>query len=182
MRSILWQRLDAPGVEYFRLRSAGDGWRLRGAVILYLDAAPYFIQYCLATDRDWNACALAVESEMANVSHRLRLARNAEGKWTRGNEPAPDLADCMVPDLMFSPSASLLPVRRLSLKIGESAEMTAAWIGLPDLTVVPIKQKLTRVGEQRYRSVSKASDSSREIEVDDLGLPIRYSAIWRALP
>lgn len=179
---MFWQRLDAPGVEYFRLRPIPEGWKLRGAVVLYLDPDPFFIQYSLITDANWKTCSLLVESEFGDAQRQLHLSRDANGAWSRESAPAPELKGCLVPDLMFSPSANLLPFRQLDLKVGETGEWMTAWVSLPELLVLPMKQRVTRVSENRYRSETSASASTREIDVDEFGLPLRYSTLWKAIP
>jgi hypothetical protein len=81
-------------------------------------------------------------------------------------------------DLGFSPSTNTLPIRRLGLAVDDSAEVRAAWVRFPQLTVEPLPQRYTRLGPDRYLYESLASDFRAELEVDDLGLIVRYPGVW----
>jgi len=103
-------------------------------------------------------------------------------EWSRdgvAQREQPDLADCVDVDLGISPSTNTLPIRRLNLAVGESRELTAAWVRFPELTVEPLAQRYTRLAERRYRYESIVSGFTAELEVDDLGLVINYEGIWR---
>ena len=91
----------------------------------------------------------------------------------------PELAECIDADLGISPSTNTLPIRRLNLAVGESRELTAAWVRFPELTVEPLAQRYTRLAERRYRYESTVSGFTAELEVDDLGLVISYENIWQ---
>ncbi len=100
---------------------------------------------------------------------------------TRPDEPfevaRDDLAGCIDVDLGITPSTNTLPIRRLNLQVGESADVTAAWVRFPELTVEPLAQRYTRLDERRYRYESTTGFSA-ELEVDELGLVVRYGDIW----
>ena len=66
------------------------------------------------------------------------------------------MTGCVDLDLNFIPSTTLLPVRRLGLAIGQSAEVQAAWLRFPGFTLVPILacpggQALLGIGDNRAR-------------------------------
>jgi hypothetical protein len=91
----------------------------------------------------------------------------------------PELAEFVDVDLEISPSTNTLPIRRLNLAIGESRELTAAWVRFPELTVEPLAQRYTRLAERRYRYESVVSGFTAELEVDDLGLVVTYEGLWQ---
>jgi hypothetical protein len=71
-----------------------------------------------------------------------------------------------------------LPIRRLRLAIGECAEITAAYIAFPELTVSPNPQRYTRLSSDRYRYESLDTDFVREITVDEHGIVITYPDLF----
>jgi hypothetical protein len=91
----------------------------------------------------------------------------------------PDLKGCIDVDFSLTPSTNTLPIRRLHLAVGESRELTAAWVRFPELTVEPLAQRYTRLAERRYRYESIVSGFTAELEVDDLGLVVTYEGIWQ---
>jgi uncharacterized protein len=90
----------------------------------------------------------------------------------------PAVAGCLDVDLAFTPATNLLPLRRLGLAVGESREMTAAWVRFPDLSVEPLAQRYTRLDEHRVRYESLGGAFTAELEVDELGLVVTYPPLW----
>jgi hypothetical protein len=89
---------------------------------------------------------------------------------------------CSIPTLTITPFTNTLPIRRLRLKPGESAEIAAAFIEFPQLTVVKSPQRYTCLEEdRRYRYESLASGFTREIEVDGQGLVVTYPDFWQRI-
>jgi hypothetical protein len=88
------------------------------------------------------------------------------------------VAGCLDVDLAFTPATNILPLRRLGLAVGESREVTAAWIRFPDLSVEPLPQRYTRLDERRVRYESRGGAFTAELEVDELGLVVRYPPLW----
>ena len=77
-------------------------------------------------------------------------------------------------------ATNMLPIRRLNLTVGENADVTAAWVRFPELTVRTLSQKYTHLEPSRYWYQSELSDTIWDIEVDDLELVRRYVNAWEA--
>jgi uncharacterized protein len=90
----------------------------------------------------------------------------------------PAVAGCLDVDLAFSPATNILPLRRLDLAVGESREMTAAWVRFPDLSIEPLAQRYTRLDERRVRYENRDGSFTAELEVDELGLVVSYPPLW----
>ena len=90
----------------------------------------------------------------------------------------PAVAGCLDVDLAFTPATNILPLRRLGLAVGESREMTAAWVRFPDLSVEPLAQRYTRLDERRVRYESRGGAFTADLEVDELGLVVSYPPLW----
>ena len=88
----------------------------------------------------------------------------------------PTLEGCTDVDLGCSPSTNTLPIRRLSLAVGASQTIQAAWVRFPELTVTSGTQTYTRLDESTYRYES--GTFSAELVVDEDGLVASY-AVWR---
>jgi uncharacterized protein len=134
----------------------------------------------------------AEETPRAGASPHREVAREAAnaGDGTTGGVaggsprpvPAavevPAVAGCLDLDLAFTPATNILPLRRLGLAVGDSREMTAAWVRFPDLSVEPLAQRYTRLDERRVRYESRGGAFTAELEVDELDLVVRYPPLW----
>ena len=86
-------------------------------------------------------------------------------------------------DLGWTPFTNTLPIRRLSLAVGQkSGPVTAAWVRFPDLGLEPLTQEYERTAARRYRYTSGGGSFAADLEVDDDGLVIDYSGIWTRVP
>ncbi|WP_246687028.1 putative glycolipid-binding domain-containing protein [Mesorhizobium sp. B2-4-19] len=68
----------------------------------------------------------------------------------------------------------------MRLSIGQSAEITTAFIEVPALTVASNPQRDTRLEEgRRYLYESRVKDFRRELEIDRDGLVVTHPDFWQ---
>jgi hypothetical protein len=171
--TLLWQRLDVPGLEYCRLWSVPDGFRFEGTVIVN-EGAPLRVDYEVGCSPAWETRSAAISLISGDTTRDLRLA--VEGPGLAG------LAGCADVDVSLTPATNTLPIRRLGLldlPVGESREVTAAWVDFPGLSVEPLPQRYTRLARGRFAYESGGGDFRTELEVDDAGLVVSYPPFWR---
>jgi hypothetical protein len=182
-KRLLWRRLDAPGLEYSEFGPlAQPGWRMMGHVITVTDGFPAHLRYVVACDARWQTLTTRLSIDMPGKPTQLILNHEegglALGPWSLDGEQQPALADCIDVDLGFSPVTNTLPVRRLGLAVGEAREITAAWVRFPELDVVPMRQRYTRLAERLYRYQNVESEFTADLTLDDDGLVVTYPGIW----
>jgi hypothetical protein len=193
IRALLWRRVDIAGIEYFRLWDSAAGPRLAGTVIMADAGVPLRLKYAVACAPDWTSRGVHVALTRGAVTRHLKLTAGDGQRWWRSAEEAPRcgsprpvpatmeipaVAGCLDVDLAFTPATNLLPLRRLGLAVGESREMTAAWVRFPDLSIEPLAQRYTRLDERRVRYESRGGAFTAELEVDELGLVVSYPPLW----
>lgn len=177
-RTLLWRRTDRAGLELFRLWEAREGWRLQGTVLIEADGAPVELRYAVGCTRAWETRGVHVELERGGERQVLDLAAGADRRWRVDGRKVEALSGASDVDLGWTPSTNTLPVCRLGLAVGEAREIAAAWVRFPQLTVEPVAQRYTRLDERLYRYENVASGFTAELEVDDLGLILRYPGGW----
>jgi uncharacterized protein len=175
-RIMFWQRLDAPGSEYCTLDTSATGWLFDSTVLLALNDTPMHMRYHIACDDTWQTRAVEISSRDGTEDRTLRLTVDAEQRWWIDSSERADLRGCVDVDLTVTPATNTLPIRRLSLSIGAEAEIAAAWLNFPDLTITRSVQHYTRLTAQRYRYESGTYRT--EIDVDDFGLVTHYPDGW----
>ncbi len=175
-RAVLWRRDDAAGTESFLLSGDDSGWSLEGTVVAPLDRKPAHVRYRIACDSLWRTAGAEVVVTHGGVRRELRMSVRDRGTWWVDGTEEPSLRGCTDVDLEISPSTNTLPIRRLNLPIGQEASLVAAWVRFPGLTVEALHQTYARTAANRYRYAS--GDFAADIEVDDLGLVIRYKGGW----
>ncbi|HEY3134148.1 MAG TPA: putative glycolipid-binding domain-containing protein, partial [Gemmatimonadaceae bacterium] len=148
--TIIWRRIDIPGHEYCRLVESPAGARMSGIALVSHDNVPSYIGYEVECDVMWHALRCSVKASVGEQHMDLDIRRQGK-RWMLNGMDAPAVSGADDIDLGFSPSTNLLPIRRLGLKIGESAAVRAAWVKFPEFSLELLEQTYTRVDDTTYR-------------------------------
>jgi hypothetical protein len=133
-------------------------------------------RYAIDTDASWATRTVRVATD----SNSLVLFSDGHGNWTEGDGRVLDrLAGAIDVDISATPLTNTLPIWRLGLGIGESADIVTAYITVPELTLTADPQRYTRLDERSYRFESLGSDFQRDITVDDAGFMVDYPGLFR---
>jgi uncharacterized protein len=175
---ILWRRLDLPGHEIGRLQPRDDGWELSGTAVFSYEHRPCKLDYLVICAPDWRTCAARITGVIGDRDVDLRVSVDRDRRWYLDDAECPAVAGCMDIDLGFSPSTNLLPIRRLSLGLGQGAEVRAAWLSFPSLRFEVLSQIYRREGQQLYRYESGGGVFVRLLEVSAVGFVTNYPGLW----
>lgn len=178
LRSVVWSNLAAHGSDYCSLWQMDRGWLLQGTAITALkDGRPMLAGYEIECDHLWHTRRVVATCRVGSHAREIDLTVKASGGWRTKDQEQPALRSCIDIDLAVSPATNTLPIRRLNLEVGQSAEVTAAWLKFPDLTLELLPQRYTRIDAHRYRYQS-GTGFSAELQVNDLGLITSYPGGW----
>ncbi len=186
-RSWLWQRLDEPGLEHFFVEETSDGVALDGSLVASLDGEPLRLRYTVRCNTGFEVQSVDLTCD-ADAVRRLVLHRDALGRWTGENDSElPECAGCADIDIAATPSTNTLPVRRLRLAQGESAEVRVVYISVPSLAVSVDRQCYTLLrqhGEEsvyRFESLDAAPGFVAEVTVGADGFVVDYEGLFKRL-
>ena len=164
--------MSEPGADTCDVLEGSDVIRLEGTSWRdHLVAA-----YTVRCDPGWATRAVSIHLQVPQPERRLELGSDGDGRWWRDGVEAPDLEGCMDADLECTPATNTLPIRRLGLRVGEGAEVAAAWVRFPSLEVQRLDQRYERIAKDvfRYSSGSFRAD----LAVDEDGLALDYPGGW----
>jgi len=176
---ILWRRLDLPGHEAAAITQQRNRWNLAGTALFAYRRESCRLGYEIECDMHGGTRDVTVRGQIGDSPVSLVLSRDTEGAWCANGAAQPALQGCIDVDLGFSPSTNLLPIRRLKLAIGARADVRAAWVRFPELTLEVLQQSYTRVAERTYRYESAGGEFTRELVVNDDGFVVDYPGLWR---
>jgi hypothetical protein len=135
-------------------------------------------RYRIQCDIAWRCRELDVE--IVGEDRALRLRSDGQGRWTDGaGAPLPALAGAIDVDLPITPFTNTLPIRRLGLTAGASAEIAVVYVRAPELSVEVDHQRYTCLTPRRYRYEAVDGSFTAEIDVDERGLVLTYPALFR---
>jgi hypothetical protein len=160
-----WSDWAASGFEHLVLARSLDSITADGVVLSGSDQL-FAARYRVTCDLAW--CVRGVDVELIGDKRRLQLSSDGRGHWldTAAN-PLQDLDGAIDVDLSISPFTNTLPIRRVDLQPGQSIDIAAVYIRVPEFTVTIDPQRYSCIERRaRYRYESLDSDFVREIETD----------------
>lgn len=193
-RELAWRRLDAPGLEVYRIAAPagpGGGGEATGTLLAREEAPGWFaLRWRVAWDDAWRTRRAEVE-RLDGPRGGFVLDADGHGTWREdrgdgsGPAPRPDLAGCIDTDLAATPFTNTLPIRRLSPPPGSVVSLRVAYLDLPALVVRPLTQRYVRHprtdgadGPDRWRYEDEAGAVIDGIATDAEGLVLTYPGIF----
>jgi len=183
VQQIVWEAQQWPGMEYLRLEEHASEVIADGTIIMIDKTLPLRIHYSIHCNPAWAVQQASVEVEGYSAPRRRLKADGAGARRIVFNMPLEHLVGCIDIDIAATPFTNTLPIRRLNLKQGTSAEMKVLYITIPELSLSAVWQRYTclesRPEGSRYRYESLDSGFTAELSVDANGLVIDYQDIWK---
>lgn len=176
--SVVWRRVDQPGLEYSKLVAVDGEWYLTGTVVLVQDGMPCELRYRVVCDESWRTVSADIRGTLGVQPVNIQIANDGALGWVMNGGLCAGLEGCVDIDLSFTPSTNTLPIRRLNLDVGESADVSAAWLRFPDLALERLDQRYTRTDETTYRYESSGGEFMRELNVNGSRLVLEYPGLW----
>ena len=172
-RELVWTAERWRGIEYTSLDVTEDRITANGAIIAVVGGRPIRLRYHVECDASWRPVSVTVD-----VHDQPAVSLRREGdRWCDGDgRERPDLAGCLDVDIALTPLTNTIPIRRLTLDVGESQDIDVVYIDPGSgLEVSPQRQRYTRTGDgYRYSSGSFEAD----LLVDADGIVVDYPGLW----
>ena len=180
IESILWRGIVFPGYESCCLFSQNTAWHLQGTAVFSYEQQACRLTYHILCDAGWHTRSAKVEGWIADKVIDIQIKADPNRHWWMNGVEQSDVEGCTDIDLNFSPSTNLLPIRRLGLSVGETAEVKAAWLRFPSFKLELLPQEYRRLDEDIYRYESAGGQFVAELKVNSSGFVIEYPGLWQA--
>ncbi len=169
-----WRTWDHQHLETLTLRWENEGWTATGEV------GREAITYVLRLSATWEVRQFLLFRDLDEPD--LWLGADGTGRWGEMNGAhRHDLAGCTDVDLAITPFTTSIPIRRLGLAVGNTAEVTSAAVDVDTLGVVPVAQRLERLTPRRFRRLDVTSGEAVDFDVDEYGLVHDHPDAFRRL-
>ena len=184
IRHAVWLAHNEVGTEHFCLSRHGDGFLAQGTVISVADSTPFSANYSLRFTDDWSM-RFATVRRLDLRGDALSIETDGKGTWYGSEDlPLKSLKGCLDVDISITPFTKSLPICRLALRKGQSAEVKTTYFDVPALELRPVVQHYTCLqplgakGGQFRLSQGDGSDAV-EISVDADGIVTEYPGAFR---
>lgn len=168
------------GFEVAFFESRDGQFRLRGSTAAVEGDDAWAVHYLITLDGDWLTRTAEISGWSGAGASKIRVACDASGRWTVDGASRPDLDGCTDLDLESSAVTNTIPVHRLDLAIGASAEAPAAYVRAGDLRVERLEQRYERTAQHDgldYHYEAPRFDFECLISYDTAGLVVSYPGI-----
>ena len=187
-RDIYWRPWKDPGLEHLHLKLAPEGARALGLILRKQEQAHLRCRYELEADTAWRTLRLSFAmTASTGEPARLLLEAGGDGSWLVDGKQSPELDGCIDVDIQVTPFTNTLPIRRLGLARGESAEIRVAYVSLPNLAVRAVAQRYTclqpagtSAGRYRYEGLFRNFTADLPVDADGLVIDYRdtFTRVW----
>lgn len=185
-RSVFWGPWDGQGMEHLRLTQDGEEIVAKGTVLGFAAGAPFRLRYKIKCTPDWRTRKLEMEVSDLHGTRERKIRSNGEGHWRdHDGGHLSELAGCLDVDISATPFTNTLATRRLQLQEGESADLTVAYVKMPELTLQAVSQRYTcnwRAGTGAlvtYEGLFRGFKADLALDAD--GLVMDYPQTFRRL-
>ena len=182
-RNIMWTPWSVPGLEHLCLLQQ-DGVILADSIIVGVsNRMPFRLQYEITCDSNWNVKELSL-TLLSNNPKSVKIRADGQGRWsTFTGDPVPSLEGCIDVDISATPFTNTLPIRRLELKPGQSAELLVAYVLIPEIELMTYKQRYTclelNAHDGLYKYENMESDFKADLPIDSDGLVMDYPGLFK---
>lgn len=173
--TVRWRTWDGDGDESLTLVWENEGWTASGIT------SRERVQYVLRLSAMWQVRQFILFRDLDEPD--LWLATDGGGRWGEMNGAhRVELDGCYDVDLTITPFTNTLPIRRLPLNVGDTADITVACIDVETLEVRPDPQRYTRLGSHQWQFTQLESGWTQTFAVDEFGLVLDYPTLFRRDP
>jgi uncharacterized protein len=178
MPSFRWRRLDLPGTDRATLTTTDAGYLLLGHAQYQDPAGAVDLHYSVQTSPTWVTERAHLEGAGPLGLFTFDIAVHPGRLWHLNRQPFPEVTGCIDIDLNFTPATNLLPIRRLALTPGSSAEVVAAWFQFPEPRLKPLHQLYRHLGTDRYDYRCPDVPLGCILETNADGFVTSYPPLW----
>lgn len=167
-----------PGHDACQISRNERGYTLRGVAAFLETTRICQLRYEVIADSQFRTKRAVVTGFLGKTEVNLRIRSSRSGEWVINAVAQPKLFGLVDLDLGFTPATNFLPIRRLSLDIGEEADAPAAYLSIPHLKFGVLPQRYKRLSRDEYEYESPSADYLGNLSVSMHGVVMSYPGVF----
>lgn len=176
--SAIWRRLDVPGHDVAWVERRTNGWLLRGNAVFQHAKGPAAISYEVECTPQWVTRRGIVRGMLDSSKISIVTERERNGRWWINGSEAPETEGLMDLDYGFTPATNFTQLKRETMAIGESRDITVAWADIDHSSLTVLPQRYERISEQQYAYSSPTAGYQETLTLDASGFVVEYPRLW----
>lgn len=186
-RHMMWSPWTGPGLEHLSLTQNDDQIIADGLILgVSEEQKPFRVHYVIHCDQQWRVRSVQV-SLLGRFPQTATLSTDGKGAWTtETGDELTSLRRCLDVDISATPFTNTLPIRRLTLRPGQSTTISMVYFEAPKMEISATEQRYTCLeatadgGLYRFESFNRCvSEFTAELPVDADGLVGDYPGLFR---
>ncbi|MDR2221360.1 MAG: putative glycolipid-binding domain-containing protein [Flavobacteriaceae bacterium] len=179
-KQIIWTGIDCLSIEKCSISKKEDSFHIKGELVGNRNNQVFGVEYQIVVDLQWQTRFFSINSSVANRYNSIS-GHKLNHLWIIDEVEYPEFSSCLDIDISVTPFTNTLPINRLKLDIGESAEIDVLYLNPVEDKRVMVKQQYTKLGEHSYHYKNLWSDFEATIEVDAEGIITSYPKLFARL-
>lgn len=179
MQHLYWQPKMQSGFEALIFDEEKDALFVDSIVIGIENGEAFKLHYRIWLNHQWQVTNFRIGHLPYGEEHKFY--RDQKDCWSRGDFYGNDEGEwtnCTDLDISCTPFTNTLPIRRLNLEIGQSADINVLFVQCPKLTVRTALQRYERLSEFEYQFTGLESQFTAVITVDANGFVTNYPNLF----
>lgn len=174
--TVRWTTWPGDGDETATIRWENEGFTVSGMISDAPDRE--HIQYVLRLNASWHVRQFLLFRDLAEPD--LWLATDGSGRWGEMNGAhRTELDGCYDVDMACTPLTHTLPIRRLPLLDGDTAELPVVTIDPDTLAARADVHRYTRIDSRHWQHEVIDGGPATKFEVDEFGFVVDYPDLFR---
>jgi hypothetical protein len=151
---------------------------LKGAAAFDHEAGSAAVAYQVEVDARWRTKRGAISAFLGGQTIQHEIRRDDQG-WRLNGVAVQGLEHLVDLDYGFTPATNVLQLSRIALKLGERAEVPAAWFDLDSAALVELPQTYERRSQASYWYEAPTVPYRALLEIGPNGFVQSYPGLWR---
>ncbi|WP_261511587.1 putative glycolipid-binding domain-containing protein [Chryseobacterium paludis] len=180
MKTLLWKGIAYESLEYFKIEKKNENNVVESKIIGSQNGNIYDVNYRLVIDGNWLIRAFEIESEINTIKRKM-TGENSEHGWQINIMTNSDFKGFKYIDISLTPFTNTLPVNNLSFDMETPKEIDVIYIDVLKNNIVPVKQRYTKIADNKYFYENLNSGFKGNMSVDEVGLVDNYFGLFEKI-
>lgn len=178
---VIWKRLaDYNSVEHCLVTASNTDITISSAIAGTVDEKAFEVNYSLLLDSGWSAKEVYIEYIIDGTPQSWHYV-NMAGGWLGGNDAQPLHCDCIDVDISVTPFTNSLPINRLKLQPGQTAQIEVLYFDVMARNVFTTRQIYTCADERTYKFEVTDGSFTAVLTIDGDGMVTGYPGLFERM-
>jgi hypothetical protein len=180
-RVYRWRNLNGRSLEVLRLEVLARRIRIHSDIVV-AGPSPFAVTYEWVLDSKWRTRSLQLRLRDSKP-REMRIERVGDARWRVDGRERDDLEGCEEIDLSVTPFCNTLALVRFGPPPGSAGELITLYVGFPELSLVPSRQRYERIGPREFRYVDLGAYAGfrAKLTVDADGIVRSYEKLFERI-